>query len=143
MKIKLSGKAKFASLVAAFAAVVGVGVWLDKTKEDRFVIETIPIENDSLQAHAEEKEQQADSDSSDSITEAAETEKEVINDKVNINVASVEVIAQLDGIGEKMAQRIIDYREANGDFNAIEEITLVNGIGPKKFEEIKDSICVE
>ena len=143
MKIKLSGKAKFASLVAAFAAVVGVGVWLDKTKEDRFVIETIPIENDSLQAHAEEKEQQADSDSSDSITEAAETEKEVINDKVNINVASVEGIAQLDGIGEKMAQRIIDYREANGDFNAIEEITLVNGIGPKKFEEIKDSICVE
>lgn len=133
MKIKLSSKAKFASLVAAFAAVVGVGVWLDKTKEDRFVIETIPIEDNSLQEDT--------TNNAQPVSDA--TEKEVINNKVNINAADVEVIAQLDGIGEKMAQRIIDYREENGDFNAIEEITLVNGIGQKKFEDIKDSICVE
>ena len=136
MKIKLSGKAKIASLVAAFAAVVGVGIWLDKTKEDRFVIETIPVENDKL----------PDTEISDdeNITQTAtEPENEVVDGKVNINTASVEVIAQLDGIGEKMAQRIIDYREENGDFKAIEEITLVNGIGQKKFEEIKDSICVD
>ena len=139
MKIKLSSKAKFASLVAAFAAVVGVGIWLDKTKEDRFVIETIPIEDNGTQ----EDTAQPDSDDTNIKNDISETEKEVINNKVNINVASVEVIAQLDGIGEKMAQRIIDYREANGDFNAIEEITLVSGIGQKKFEEIKDSICVE
>jgi competence protein ComEA len=133
MKIKLSSKAKLASLVAAFAAVVGVGVWLDKTKEDRFVIETIPIEDNSLQEDT--------TNNAQPVSDA--TEKEVINNKVNINAADVEVIAQLDGIGEKMAQRIIDYREENGDFNAIEEITLVNGIGQKKFEDIKDSICVE
>ena len=139
MKIKLSSKAKFASLVAAFAAVVGVGIWLDKTKEDRFVIETIPIEDNGTQ----EDTAQPDSDGTNIKNDTYETEKEVINNKVNINAASVEVIAQLDGIGEKMAQRIIDYREANGDFNAIEEITLVSGIGQKKFEEIKDSICVE
>lgn len=139
MKIKLSSKAKFASLVAAFAAVVGVGIWLDKTKEDRFVIETIPIEDNGTQ----ENTAQPDSDDTNVKPNTSETEKEVINNKVNINAASVEVIAQLDGIGEKMAQRIIDYREANGDFNAIEEITLVSGIGQKKFEEIKDSICVE
>ena len=139
MKIKLSSKAKFASLVAAFAAVVGVGIWLDKTKEDRFVIETIPIEDNGTQ----EDTAQPDSDDTNVKPNTSETEKEVINNKVNINAASVEVIAQLDGIGEKMAQRIIDYREANGDFNAIEEITLVSGIGQKKFEEIKDSICVE
>lgn len=139
MKIKLSSKAKFASLVAAFAAVVGVGIWLDKTKEDRFVIETIPIEDNGTQ----EDTAQPDSDDTNIKNDISETEKEVINNKVNINAASVEVIAQLDGIGEKMAQRIIDYREANGDFNAIEEITLVSGIGQKKFEEIKDSICVE
>lgn len=139
MKIKLSSKAKFASLVAAFAAVVGVGIWLDKTKEDRFVIETIPIEDNGTQ----EDTAQPDSDDTNIKNDISETEKEVINNKVNINVASVEVIAQLDGIGEKMAQRIIDYREQNGDFSAIEEITLVSGIGQKKFEEIKDSICVE
>ena len=139
MKIKLSSKAKFASLVAAFAAVVGVGIWLDKTKEDRFVIETIPIEDNGTQ----EDTAQPDSDDTNIKNDISETEKEVINNKVNINAASVEVIAQLDGIGEKMAQRIIDYREQNGDFSAIEEITLVSGIGQKKFEEIKDSICVE
>ena len=139
MKIKLSSKAKFASLVAAFAAVVGVGIWLDKTKEDRFVIETIPIEDNGTQ----EDTAQPDSDDTNIKNDTYETEKEVINNKVNINAASVEVIAQLDGIGEKMAQRIIDYREANGDFSAIEEITLVSGIGQKKFEEIKDSICVD
>lgn len=139
MKIKLSSKAKFASLVAAFAAVVGVGIWLDKTKEDRFVIETIPIEDNGTQ----EDTAQPDSDDTNIKNDISETEKEVINNKININAASVEVIAQLDGIGEKMAQRIIDYREQNGDFSAIEEITLVSGIGQKKFEEIKDSICVE
>ena len=136
MKIKLSGKAKIASIVAAFAALVGVGVWLDKTKEDRFVIETIPIENDGSDT-IEETAEEVNSE------QPSETEDEVIDGKVNINDASVEVIALLDGIGEKMAQRIIEYRQENGDFKSIEEVMLVSGIGSKKFEEIKDSICVD
>lgn len=41
-----------------------------------------------------------------------------------------------------LAQRIVDYREANGPFATIEDIMKVHGIGPAIFEDIKDSIFV-
>ena len=41
-----------------------------------------------------------------------------------------------------MAQRIIDYRQLNGAFKSIDEIQNVRGIGPKKFENIKDHIKI-
>ena len=49
----------------------------------------------------------------------------------------------LEGIGEKISQRIIDYRQQNGPFLRIEEIMKVSGIGEKTFENIKDVITVE
>lgn len=61
---------------------------------------------------------------------------------ININTASVEELMTLDGIGEVIAQRIVDYRNEHGKFNSIEEIKNVSGIGDKKFEKIKDRICV-
>jgi len=48
----------------------------------------------------------------------------------------------LPGIGPAIAQRIVEYREANGDFATIEEIMEVKGIGPATFEEIKELITV-
>lgn len=64
------------------------------------------------------------------------------NGKVNINLASVEELTTLNGIGEATANKIIAYRESNGSFSSIEELKEVSGIGDKKFENIKDSICV-
>ena len=49
---------------------------------------------------------------------------------------------QLPGIGEKTALAIIEYRN-NKKFNSIEEIMNVKGIGPKKFEKIKNNITVQ
>ena len=49
---------------------------------------------------------------------------------------------RLDGIGETYAQRIIDYRNANGPFTDISDIKNVSGIGEKRFEAIKDFITV-
>lgn len=62
--------------------------------------------------------------------------------KVNINTASLQELMSLDGIGETYAQRIIDYRNANGPFTDISQIKNVSGIGEKRFEGIKDFITV-
>jgi competence protein ComEA len=62
---------------------------------------------------------------------------------VDINTASIEELAQLPGIGEKVAARIVRYREENGRFNKIEEIMNVRGIGEKTFVKLRDSLVVK
>ena len=62
------------------------------------------------------------------------------SEKININTATVEQLTKLKKIGEKYAQRIIEYREKNGPFEKPEDITKVKGIGPKIFELNKDLI---
>lgn len=64
------------------------------------------------------------------------------NDKVNINTATLNELDSLPGIGPSTAQKIIDYREENGNFKTIEDLQNVKGIGDAKFEEIKDKIIV-
>ncbi|MDP5253829.1 ComEA family DNA-binding protein [Vibrio sp. HB161653] len=50
---------------------------------------------------------------------------------VNINQASTHELATLlTGVGEKKAQRIVDYRELNGPFTSVDSLTQVKGIGP-------------
>lgn len=63
--------------------------------------------------------------------------------RININEADVDQLAELDGIGEKLAVRITEYRDMNGPFKTIEEIMNVNGIGQGKFEAIRQSITVQ
>lgn len=81
--------------------------------------------------------------------EAAATESSqgspvsAINAKININRATAaEMAAGLDGIGIGLAQRVVDYRDANGPFKKIEEIKKVSGIGEKRYEAIKEHISV-
>lgn len=61
---------------------------------------------------------------------------------VNINTAGVEELDELPGVGPATAQAIVEDREANGPFSSIEDLMRVSGIGEKKFEKLKASICV-
>ncbi len=61
---------------------------------------------------------------------------------ININTASLEQLMTLSGIGESKANSIISYREENGNFKTIEDITNVSGIGQALYEKIKDYITV-
>lgn len=63
--------------------------------------------------------------------------------KININTALSADLRQLPGIGEVMADRIIEYRETNGRFTKVEDIMKVKGIGEKKFGEIRQFLVAE
>lgn len=61
---------------------------------------------------------------------------------INLNTATAAELMSLNGIGKKTAERIIRFREENGNFEVIEDIMKIPGIGGKKFEEIKENITV-
>ena len=61
---------------------------------------------------------------------------------VNLNTASLEELESLSGVGPSTAQKIIDYRTANGGFTSIEQLMDVPGIGDAKFAAVKDSITI-
>ncbi len=61
---------------------------------------------------------------------------------ININTASLDQLDLLPGVGPATAQKILDYRQANGPFSDIEEIQQVSGIGPAKYEQMRDLIVV-
>ena len=66
-----------------------------------------------------------------------------ISGKININTANATMLQTLTGIGPVLSERIIAYRNQNGFFGTVDDIKDVSGIAEKKFEGIKDLICVQ
>lgn len=62
--------------------------------------------------------------------------------KVDINSASADQLSTLKGIGPAKAALIVDWREKNGKFKTVDELTQVKGIGSKTLENIRNEITV-
>lgn len=76
-------------------------------------------------------------------TESPVTEEtEGISFPIDLNQADKEMLMALPGIGEVLACRILDYREENGPFSAVEQLLNVNGIGKQRLEDIWDLIMI-
>jgi comEA protein len=62
---------------------------------------------------------------------------------ININKATKEELTMLPGIGEKTSKSIISYRQANGPFKSVDDLTRVKGITRKKLDKIKQSLVLD
>ncbi len=70
------------------------------------------------------------------------TDNEVTDSKVSLNSATLQQLQTLTGIGKSKAEAIIEYRNQNGGFKSIDEITKVSGIGTSTYEKIKDRLTL-
>jgi len=66
----------------------------------------------------------------------------VSSELINLNTAGKEDLEKLPGVGPKTAQLIIDYREKNGAYKRAEDLLLIKGIGPKKYDSVKNLVTV-
>lgn len=63
--------------------------------------------------------------------------------KVDLNKADEKTLVGITGIGEKLAQRILEYRNQHGNFTSIEELKKIKGITNYRYEKLKDSLCIK
>lgn len=73
----------------------------------------------------------------DSVAAAATREK------VNINSASVKELMALEGVGHKLAEKIVEYRDAHGPFKKAEDLRKVEGVGGVLWEKNRERIVVK
>lgn len=61
---------------------------------------------------------------------------------LDINSATVEELQGIRGVGESLAQRIVEYRNEHGPFLMVEDVRKVSGVGEHNFDTIRDQIVV-
>ena len=117
----LSAGEKWIMVLTLVFALTMTGVYIQATRPDG---------NDTYSIHA------------DGFAEET-VPMESVDFRVNINTATRAELTRLPGVGEKLAERMIEYRKEHGRFRAVEELLEVNGIGGSKFAAMKDLIILE
>lgn len=59
---------------------------------------------------------------------------------INVNTADAAALDKLPGVGPSLAARIVEYRRKNGPFSSMDDLDSVEGIGPSKLENLKDTV---
>ena len=126
------------SIAAVFVLQKSFVYFQEKKETNEIVFYSIPAQTETVTRQISSDE--IDTEKTDTVTDIPVKE---VSSKININTASAEELQKLYRIGPAISQRIIDYRQSYGDFETIEEIKEVKGIGEKIFEKIKDQICVK
>lgn len=139
-------------IVVSAAVLITGGLIADKKNVDMPAVEIIEAEDKAVTAEDNLAETV---NTDDTIIVTGEVSAEGVTDTsinvsvteeqaaglININTADASELMKLKGVGEKTAEKIIEYR-AQTPFEKPEDIMNVKGIGEKKFEDIKDHICV-
>lgn len=139
-------------IIASAAVLITGGLIADKKSVDMPAVEMIEAEDKAVTAEDNLAETV---NTDDTIIVNGEVSAEAVEDTsastaiveeqasglININTADAAELMKLKGVGEKTAEKIIEYR-AQTPFEKPEDIMNVKGIGEKKFEDIKDHICV-
>ncbi|GLB46991.1 competence protein [Philodulcilactobacillus myokoensis] len=81
--------------------------------------------------------------SSSQTSDISGSSSDSTSNKINLNTADENELQKINGVGEKKAQKILDYRKEHGDFNKIEDIKNIPGFGDRSFDNIKNFICVQ
>lgn len=76
------------------------------------------------------------------VQEAPEEHGQAEQELLDLNTATEEQLMTLPGIGPVLAQRIVVFREANGPFISVEQLTDVEGVGEKKLDAIREYLRI-
>lgn len=112
--------------LALLACGVMLGIFLMQTR----VPGTVSVQ------HAEPDEPE------EAVQTVMEEPSDAADDRLDLNTATAAELQELPGIGEVIAQRIIDYRDLCGRFLDPEQLMEVDGIGEAKYEKLRDLVTV-
>lgn len=110
--------------VILFIIIGSAGMVIEHFEGDPFVVETVTQD-----------------DGAEYIDNGASGK--MADGRLNINTATQEELTMLDGIGQKTAQKIIEYRTEHGGFGVIEDLAMVKGISLDMVQKMSDKICVK